>query len=147
MYDLTEEKDIKKFVRESDCKVKFTEIANELHDKGTRFAADVLLTDKYITGRDVQLAAFRHLNDLTLQGTDNFPYVYSEDYVNAIEYFVGILPNPLDLSQKIKPYGFESFLFDSAIGWRDLETNGSRFHVVHFQLQESKLKHFALLAC
>lgn len=72
MYDLTEEKDIKKFVRESDCKAKFTEIANELHDKGTRFAADVLLTDKYITGRDVQLAAFRHLNDLTLQGTDNF---------------------------------------------------------------------------
>lgn len=142
MYDLTEEKDIKKFVRESDCKVKFTEIANELHDKGTRFAADVLLTDKYITGRDVQLAAFRHLNDLTLQGTDNFPYVYSEDYVNAIEYFVGILPNPLDLSQKIKPYGFESFLFDSAIGWRDLETNGSRFHVVHFSTARKQAKTF-----
>lgn len=142
MYDLTEKKDVKKFVRESDFKAKFTDIANELHDNGTRFAADVLLTDKYITGRDVQLAAFRHLHDLTLQGTDNFPYVYSEDYVNVIEYFVGILPNPLDLSQKIKPYGFESFLFDSAIGWRDLETNGSRFHVVHFSTARKQAKTF-----
>lgn len=141
-YDLTEVKDIKKFVRESDFKTKFTEIANEVHDSGTRFAADALLTDKYITGRDVQLAAFRHLHDLTLQGTDNFPYEYSQDYVNAIEYFTRILPNPLDLSQKIKPYGFESFLFDSTIGWRDLETGGSRFHVVHFSTSRKQAKTF-----
>lgn len=141
-YDLTEVKDIKKFVRESDFKTKFTEIANELHDYGTKFAADALLTDKYTTGRDVQLAAFRHLNDLNLQGTDNFPYEYSQDYVNAIEYFTRILPNPLDLSQKIKPYGFESFLFDSTIGWRDLETGGSRFHVVHFSTARKQAKTF-----
>ncbi len=141
-YDLTEVKDIKRFVRESDFKNKFTEIANEVHDYGTRFAADALLTDKYITGRDVQLAAFRHLNDLTLQGTDDFPYEYSQDYVNAIEYFTRILPNPLDLSQKIKPYGFESFLFDSTIGWRDLETGGSRFHVVHFSTARKQAKTF-----
>lgn len=62
-YDLTEIKDIKKYVRESDFNVKFTDIANQVTDYGTRFAADVLLTDKYITGRDVQLAAFRHMND------------------------------------------------------------------------------------
>lgn len=141
-YDLTEEKDIKKFVRESDFKTKFTDLANQLTDPGTRFAADALLTDKYITGRDVQLAAFRHLNDLSLQGTDDFPYEYSQDYVNAIEYFTRILPNPLDLSQKIKPYGFESFLFDSTIGWRDLETGGSRFHVVHFSTARKQAKTF-----
>lgn len=141
-YDLTEVKDIQQYVRESNFKVKFTDIANEVTDFGTRFAADVLLKDKYITGRDVQLAAFRHLNDLSLQGTDNFPYEYSQDYVNAIEYFVRILPNPLDLSQKIKPYGFESFLFDSTIGWRDLETGGSRFHVVHFSTARKQAKTF-----
>lgn len=141
-YDLTEVKDIKKYVRESDFQTKFTDIANQVTDYGTRFASDVLLTDKYITGRDVQLAAFRHLNDLSLQGTDNFAFTYSEEYVNAIEYFTRILPNPLDLSQKIKPYGFESFLFDSTIGWRDLETGGSRFHVVHFSTSRKQAKTF-----
>lgn len=141
-YDLTEIKNIKKYVRESDFKVKFTNIANQVTDYGTKFAADVLLTDEYITGRDVQLAAFRHMNDLSLQGTDDFPFTYSEEYVNAIEYFTRILPNPLDLSQKIKPYGFESFLFDSTLGWRDLETGGSRFHVVHFSTSRKQAKTF-----
>ena len=141
-YDLTEVKDIKKYVRESNFKAKFTDIANEVTDFGTRFASDVLLTDEYITGRDVQLAAFRHLNDLSLQGTDEFPYEYSQKYVDAIEYFTRVLPNPLDLSQKIKPYGFESFLFDSTIGWRDLETGGSRFHVVHFSTSRKQAKTF-----
>ena len=141
-YDLTEVKNIKKYVQESNFKAKFTDIANEVTDFGTRFASDVLLTDKYITGRDVQLAAFRHLNDLSLQGTDDFPYEYSQKYVDAIEYFTRVLPNPLDLSQKIKPYGFESFLFDSTIGWRDLETGGSRFHVVHFSTSRKQAKTF-----
>lgn len=141
-YDLTQIQNVKKYVRESDFKTKFADIANQLTDPGTRFAADVLLTDKYISGRDVQLAAFRHLNDLSLQGTDNFPFEYSKDYVNAIEYFTRLLPNPLALNQKIKPYGFESFLFDSAIGWRDLETGGSRFHVVHFSTARKQAKTF-----
>lgn len=141
-YDLTEVKNIKKYVRESDYKAKFTELGNQFTDPGTRFAADALLTNKYITGRDVQLAAFRHLHDLLLQGTDNFPFEYSLDYVKAIEYFISILPNPLDLSQNIKPYAFESFLFDSVIGWRDLQTGGSRFHVVHFSTARKQAKTF-----
>ena len=141
-YDLTEVTNIKEFVQNSKFNKDFVDISNQNQDYGTKFAADVLLTDKYITGRDVQLAAFRHLSDLTLQGTDNFPFVYSQDYVNAIEYFARILPNPLDLGQKIKPYGFESFLFDSLIGWRDLETEGARFHVGHFSTARKQAKTF-----
>ncbi|WP_432365573.1 terminase TerL endonuclease subunit [Lacticaseibacillus paracasei] len=123
-FDFTGVQDIRGYVKpyQSDYQGLF----DKYHDPGTRYAYDVMFTDKYMTGRDVQLACIRHLNDLLRIGNDDFPYQYNSDMVNAIEYFSRLLPNPDDTSKKIQPFKWQSFILDSLIGWRTVD-NGTRF--------------------
>lgn len=95
-------------------------------DIATKYAFDVLHTEKFTTCRDTQLACARHLNDLERIGNDDFPYHYDLRMVSAIEYFARLLPNPDNLNEKIEPQQWQSFILDSLIGWRS-ETNGTRF--------------------
>lgn len=140
--DLTEVKNIKDYVIEHEDEFNFQALTKKYTDKGTQYCLDVFFTDKYCTGRDVQLAAFRHLHDLQKVGQDDFPYEYSLDYVAAIDYFVSICPNPLDISSPIHPYPFENFIFESLIGWRDKRTGGSRFHIGHISMSRAQGKTF-----
>ncbi|QKX09109.1 terminase TerL endonuclease subunit [Lactiplantibacillus plantarum] len=109
-------------------------------DPGTKYAYDVLFTDKYLTGHDVQLACIRHLNDLKRQNNNDFPYTYDLSFVKAIEWFARSIPDPTDTSQLIVPMGWQSFILDSLIGWRDPANKGSRFHtaIVSVARQQGK---------
>lgn len=144
--DLTEVKSIKKYVLDHEKELHFKELGKKYPDDATKYALDVFFSDKYVTGRDVQLAVFRHLSDLKRQNTPDFPYIYSEKYVQAIEYFVRILPNPEKINEKIVPFPYESFILDSLIGWRDPRTKGSRYHVAHVSVGRHQFKTF-IAAC
>jgi hypothetical protein len=78
-YDFTNVKDIKAHIASTESS--YHGLLDQYNDAGTRYAYDVLFTDKYLTCRDVQLACVRHLQDLLRQGDDNFPYNYDEKFV------------------------------------------------------------------
>lgn len=98
-------------------------------DRATRYAYDVLFTDKYTTGQYVQLACLRHLNDLKrIKKDDQFHFDYNIDFANAILYFAEMSPNPSDMNQLIHLQEWQAFILASLIGWRNTETGGNRFH-------------------
>ncbi|KAA8372372.1 terminase large subunit [Leuconostoc carnosum] len=121
--------DVKSAVKSE--KRRYKRYLDKYNDPATQYAYDVLFTDKYVTGRDAQLACFRHMQDLGRQRNDDFPYHYDTDYVTMIERFTRILPNPDNFKVNLKPYTNQSFILDSAIGWRT-EENGTRYTTVNF---------------
>ncbi|OIL62777.1 terminase TerL endonuclease subunit, partial [Oenococcus oeni] len=137
-FNLVGVKDIKAAVKSE--RRRFKRYVDKYQDYATRYAFDVLFTDDYETGRDEQLACFRHLQDLGRQKTADFPYEYNLDYVNAIEYFARNIPDPTDMEVLITPFEFESFCLDSLIGWRNVKTKGTRFHIgyISFARQQGK---------
>lgn len=129
--DLAGVQDVKLWCSQHKRELNFKNLAKRYPDIGTQYAYDVLCSDKYITGRDTQLACFRHLRDLSRQETPEFPYKYDENYVSAIEYFTREIPDPTNIKTQIVPMPFESFALDSILGWREVKTGGCRFHIVH----------------
>ncbi|MGV0167612.1 terminase TerL endonuclease subunit [Furfurilactobacillus sp. WILCCON 0119] len=124
-YNFVEVEDVKATVQSE--KENYGALLTEYADPGTKYAYEVLFTDKYVTGRDVQLACVRHFQDLLRQGQKDFPYIYDQKWVDAIEWFARSIPDPTDASQLIVPMGWQSFILDSLVGWRGTET-GSRYH-------------------
>lgn len=121
--------DIKEAVKSE--KRRYKRYLDKYNDPATQYAFDVLFTSKYVTGRDAQLACFRHLQDLGRQRDSDFPYHYDTDYVTMIENFTRMLPNPDNFKVNLKPYINQSFILDSVLGWRT-EENGTRFTTVNF---------------
>ncbi|WP_367366698.1 terminase large subunit [Leuconostoc pseudomesenteroides] len=121
--------DIKEAVKSE--KRRYKRYLDKYNDPATQYAFDVLFTSKYVTGRDAQLACFRHLQDLGRQRDSDFPYHYDTDYVTMIENFTRMLPNPDNFKVNLKPYINQSFVLDSVLGWRT-EENGTRFTTVNF---------------
>lgn len=118
----------------------YRKLPKKYSDPGTEYAYQVMFTDEYITSRDTQLGCIRHLNDLLRIGNDDFPYEYSPDMVNAIEYFIRLLPNPDDLSEQIEPQKWESFILDSLIGWRNPKNNGTRYTTANISVARKQGK-------
>ena len=121
--------DIKEAVKSE--KRRYKRYLEKYNDPATQYAFDVLFTSKYVTGRDAQLACFRHLQDLGRQRDSDFPYHYDTDYITMIENFTRMLPNPDNFKVNLKPYINQSFVLDSVLGWRT-EENGTRFTTVNF---------------
>ncbi|WPP08528.1 terminase TerL endonuclease subunit [Pediococcus inopinatus] len=116
---------IKSIIKEEDYK----SVLNKYQDRGTRYAYDVLFTDKYVTGQFVQLACLRHLNDLKrIKNDDKFIFDYDINFANAIIYFAELSPNPSDMNKLIELQEWQAFILASLIGWRNTETKGNRFH-------------------
>jgi len=116
---------IKSIIKEKDYK----SVLNKYQDRGTRYAYDVLFTDKYVTGQFVQLACLRHLNDLKrIKNDDKFIFYYDINFANAIIYFAELSPNPSDMNKLIELQEWQAFILASLIGWRNTETKGNRFH-------------------
>ncbi|BAX73355.1 phage terminase-like protein large subunit [Leuconostoc mesenteroides] len=114
---------------------------DKYNDPATQYAFDVLFTDKYIAGRDAQLACFRHMQDLGRQRDNDFPYHYDTAYVTMIENFTRILPNPDNFKVTLKPYNWQSFILDSLLGWRK-EENGTRFTTSNISVARRQGKTF-----
>lgn len=131
--------DIKRAVKSE--KRRYKRYLDKYNDPATQYAFDVLFTDKYITGRDAQLACFRHMQDLGRQRDSDFPYHYDTDYVTMIEHFTRILPNPDNFKVTLKPYNWQSFILDSLLGWRT-EENGTRFTISNISVARRQGKTF-----
>lgn len=122
-------------------KRRYKRYLDKYNDPATQYAFDVLFTDKYIAGRDAQLACFRHMQDLGRQRDNDFPYHYDTAYVTMIENFTRILPNPDNFKVTLKPYNWQSFILDSLLGWRT-EENGTRFTVSNISVARRQGKTF-----
>ncbi|GMA70762.1 terminase [Leuconostoc litchii] len=122
-------------------KRRYKRYLDKYNDPATQYAFDVLFTDKYITGRDAQLACFRHMQDLGRQRNSDFPYHYDTAYVTMIEHFTRILPNPDNFKVTLKPYNWQSFILDSLLGWRT-EENGTRFTTSNISVARRQGKTF-----
>lgn len=105
-------------------------------DRTTQFAQSVV--NKTIvrkTGELETLACKRHLRDLERQGTEEFPYIWSEDKANAIMDFAENLiiaegddPAPMEL------WDFQCFIFGSWNGWVHKDTGYRRFRTSYMQV-------------
>lgn len=122
-------------------KRRYKRYLDKYNDPATQYAFDVLFTDKYIAGRDTQLACFRHMQDLGRQRDNDFPYHYDTAYVTMIENFTRILPNPDNFKVTLKPYNWQSFILDSLLGWRT-EENGTRFTTSNISVARRQGKTF-----
>ncbi|MEL1262341.1 terminase TerL endonuclease subunit [Leuconostoc mesenteroides] len=122
-------------------KRRYKRYLDKYNDPATQYAFDVLFTDKYIAGRDAQLACFRHMQDLGRQRDNDFPYHYDTAYVTMIENFTRILPNPDNFKVTLKPYNWQSFILDSLLGWRT-EENGTRFTTSNISVARRQGKTF-----
>ncbi|QAT28150.1 terminase large subunit [Leuconostoc mesenteroides] len=122
-------------------KRRYKRYLDKYNDPATQYAFDVLFTDKYIAGRDAQLACFRHMQDLGRRRDNDFPYHYDTAYVTMIENFTRILPNPDNFKVTLKPYNWQSFILDSLLGWRT-EENGTRFTTSNISVARRQGKTF-----
>lgn len=82
-----------------------------------------------------RLACQRHLDDLTRQGTDAFPWVFSEEKANRIYEWFEYIPHikgPL-AGQPIELLPFQKFDLGCIFGWVHKDTGFRRFEKVYKQ--------------
>lgn len=86
-------------------------------DAGTKYAFDVL-DQKITAGYKIQLACFRHIQDLRrITETDNFPYIYDVKKVAGILNFAKLCPD-VNAMKPLPLLPWEKFILASLNGWR-----------------------------
>ena len=97
--------------------IDYSKIKKKYQDEGTKYCFAVL--DGEITaGYDIQLACFRHVQDLTRQNTEDFPYTYSVEHVRKILLFASVCPE-MKTKKPVKLIPWQKFILASLIGWRN----------------------------
>ena len=97
--------------------IDYSKIKKKYQDEGTKYCFAVL--DGEITaGYDIQLACFRHVQDLTRQNTEDFPYTYSVEHVRKILLFASVCPE-MKTKKPVKLMPWQKFILASLIGWRN----------------------------
>lgn len=117
--DLTQTHDVLSAYRGGD----YTAIRQKYTDAGTQYAFNVL-DGTETTGYLIQLAAFRHLQDLKRveEHAKDFPYTYELDKVAAVLKFAAICPN-VDTGEPTKLMPWQEFIMAQLIGWRTDDGN------------------------
>lgn len=105
-------------------------------DRVTLFAESVVKgTIKRATGELEILACKRHLNDLERQGTEEFPYIWSEEKANYIlDFAENLTLAEGDDPQLMKLWDFQCFVFGSWNGWIHKDTGYRRFRTSYEQV-------------
>lgn len=97
--------------------IDYSKIKKKYQDEGTKYCFAVL--DGEITaGYDIQLACFRHVQDLTRQNTEDFPYTYSVEHVRKILLFASVCPE-MKTKKPVKLMPWQKFILASLIGWKN----------------------------
>jgi len=105
-------------------------------DRATLFAKSVVEgTINRATGELEILACKRHLRDLERQGTEEFPYIWSEEKANNLMNF----SENLTLAEGDEPalmklWDFQCFVFGSWNGWIHKDTGYRRFRTSYEQV-------------
>lgn len=93
----------------------------------TRYAEDVT-NGKITAGKKVILACERHLNDLSRQGTDDFPYVFDEEKgYRPIEFSESFCKPSQGNFDKLELQPWDHFWMGSIYGWVHKDTGLRRF--------------------
>ncbi|CAH0417478.1 terminase large subunit [Periweissella fabaria] len=91
----------------------------------TQYALDVQ-NGKILTGKLMKLATKRHLDDLKMQRTPEFPYYFDEKILKGFLLFASRVPDP-DTNEPVPLMAWQKFALGSLVGWRSEKTNGKRF--------------------
>ena len=118
--DLTQTHDVIGAYRNID----YANVRSQYTDAGTVYCFDVL-DGKVMAGYDIKLACFRHLQDLSRQNTNEFPYHYSSTEVTKILRFASICPE-IKTKRPVKLMGWQKFVLAMLVGWRN-ENDDKRF--------------------
>ncbi|MDB8867671.1 terminase TerL endonuclease subunit [Pediococcus acidilactici] len=97
--------------------IDYSSIKKKYQDEGTKYCFSVL-DGKVTAGYDIQLACFRHIQDLTRQDTEDFPYTYSVEEVRKILLFASVCPE-MKTKKPVKLMAWQKFILASLIGWRN----------------------------
>ena len=93
----------------------------------TKYAKDVV-SGKIVAGKKVILACERHLNDFKRQGTEAFPFVFSEEKAHRPVLFVERFCRPSQWdSDKLTLLPWQHFVIGSLYGWVHKDTGLRRF--------------------
>lgn len=111
--DLTQTHDVISAYKSID----YSEIKKKYQDEGTKYCFAVL-DGEIMAGYDIQLACFRHVQDLTRQNTEEFPYTYSVEHVRKILLFASVCPE-MKTKKPVKLMPWQKFILASLIGWRN----------------------------
>ncbi|MCT4397650.1 terminase large subunit [Pediococcus ethanolidurans] len=95
----------------------YSDIKKKYTDAGTKYAFDVL-DKKVITGYEIKLACFRHLQDLVRQESEDFPYLYNTDEVEKILKFASVCPE-MKFKKPVKLMPWQKFILAQLVGWRN----------------------------
>ena len=98
-------------------KIDYSEIKKKYQDEGTKYCFAVL-DGEIMAGYDIQLACFRHVQDLTRQNAKDFPYTYSVEHVRKILLFASVCPE-MKTKKPVKLMSWQKFILASLIGWRN----------------------------
>ena len=92
------------------------------------------------------LACKRHLRDLERQGTEEFPYIWSEEKANEIMDFAeNLILAEGDDPASMKLWDFQSFVFGSWNGWIHKDTGYRRFRTSYEQVARQNGKSVSAL--
>lgn len=105
-------------------------------DRATLFAKSVVEgTINRAVGELEVLACKRHLRDLERQGTEEFPYIWSEDKANEIiDFAENLTLAEGDEPALMKLWDFQCFVFGSWNGWIHKDTGYRRFRTSYEQV-------------
>lgn len=115
----------------------YDSIAKQYHDPATTYSFQVL-EGTIMAGQDIKLACFRHLQDLTRIGDDDFPYHYDLDRCHEVLNFASICPD-VDTGRPLPLMLWQEALLCSSQGWRN-EKGERRFHRVQFSVSRTNGK-------
>ncbi|PWK05310.1 terminase large subunit [Tumebacillus permanentifrigoris] len=110
-------------------------------DAVTRYA-NAVLSGEIVAGLYVKLACERHLNDLLRQGTEGFPYVFSEKKAKRIFKFAKYCRHVKGelAGQPIKLDPFQKFILGSIFGWVHTDTKLRRYNKAYVQVARKQAK-------
>lgn len=115
----------------------YDKIAETYGDPMTKYAFQVL-EDEIVAGEDVKLYCWRHLQDLTRIGDDDFHYHYDLDKCHEVLNFASICPD-VDTGKPLPLMLWQKALLCSSQGWRN-EKGERRFHRVQFSVSRTNGK-------
>lgn len=94
-------------------------------DVVSQYANDVL-NGEVLAGELLKKASKRHLNDLKMQNTPDFPYYFDEKLLEGFLEFAKLVPDPdSGAPQPLMPW--QKFILGSVVAWRDNRTGGKRY--------------------
>lgn len=102
--------------------------------RAIQYALDVL-EGREKTGRLVKLSCQRFMNDLSRQGTDDFPYIFNKEQANELlDYSETLVVGEGTKKTQLELAPFQAFIFSNLHGWVHRDTGFRKYRSSYCQL-------------